>query len=282
MGALGHLAVAQKHVGGIGQLIQVLGIQGDAHADGQALPQGAGGCLGVAEAHGGMAFQGAAEVAVGHEVRGRKPPGHGPQRIKEGRGVTLGKDEPVVVGVLGVIQVVPEDAAEHKPGHQFNGRQRRRRVAGAGLGGHGQDRVAHQGGQFLQVLQLLRVGHVAHPPGVLLSNLAPVVWSMAEAMPIDDAHCLRWAGRPVHNLVENRVCTVWQTLTSLGVVSDVEPRAHACFWNRKPFLQATRLFLNLTTKPRLAISRGHKDGSLVVHREGQFGPIGADRGHQGD
>jgi hypothetical protein len=56
-----------------------------------------------------------------------------------------------------------------------------------------------------------------------------------------------------------------------------------CFGTGKTFLQATRYYsLNLTTKPRLAISRGHKDGSLVVHREGQFGPVGVNEAHQGD
>ncbi len=42
------------------------------------------------------------------------------------------------------------------------------------------------------------------------------------------------------------------------------------------------LFLNLRTKPGLAISWGHKDGSFMVDREGQFGPAGADDGHQGE
>ena len=68
--------------------------------------------------------------------------------------MALGEDEAVVVGVPGVVQVEPEDAAEHEAGHQIGGRQRRGRVAGAGLGGHGEDMIAHQGGQFLQVLQL--------------------------------------------------------------------------------------------------------------------------------
>ena len=107
-------------------------------------------------------------MAVGHEIRFRQLAGHGPQGIKEGRGVPLGKDEPVVVGVLGVIQVVPEAAPEHEAGHQFGGRQGRRGVAGAGLGGHGENIIAHQGGQFLQMLQLLRLGHVALPPCALL------------------------------------------------------------------------------------------------------------------
>ena len=86
----------------VGQLVQVLGVQGQAHADGQALAQGAGGRLDVAEGHGGVAFQGAAEMAVGPQILPGDLPGGHPQGIKQGGGVPLGKDQAVVVGVLGV------------------------------------------------------------------------------------------------------------------------------------------------------------------------------------
>ena len=157
LGAFRHFAVPQEHISHIGQLIQVLGVQGLAHADGQALAQGAGGRLAVGKGRGGVAFQGAAEMAVGHELRGREPSRRGPQGIEQGRGVPLGEDQPVVVGVLRVVQVVAEEAAEKEAGHQLHPRQGRSGVAGAGLGGHGENIVAHPGGDLGQFFQVLLV-----------------------------------------------------------------------------------------------------------------------------
>ena len=58
-------------------------------------------------------------------------------------------------------------------------------------------------------------------------------------------------------------------------------RSHLRF-GTETFCRQPVYSFNLTTKPRLAMSRGHKDGSFTVYREGQFGPAGADRAHQGD
>ena len=165
---LGHFAVAQEHVGAVGQHVQVPGIHGQAHAHGQPLAERAGGRLHVGESHGGVAFQRAAELAVVslQILPGDFPGGH-PQGIKQRGGVALGKNQAVVVGEMGPVRVIAENAPEKEGGHELHGGQGRSGVAGAGRGGGGEDVMANKTGKFFQAGE---VGWGRHGPG------PPYVW----------------------------------------------------------------------------------------------------------
>ena len=110
--ALRHFAVSEEHVGPVRKLVQVLPVQGHSKADGQALPQGTGGGLRVSEGHGGMTFQGASEFPVRHHLLVGHLACSDPQGIEKRRGVALGKDETVVVGMLRLIRVIAKDPAD--------------------------------------------------------------------------------------------------------------------------------------------------------------------------
>ena len=66
----------------------------------------------------------------------------------------LGKDDAVVVRMIGMIDVVAEGSTEQQPRHQLRRRQRRRRMSGTGSRGGDQYVIADQPGEFLQVLDL--------------------------------------------------------------------------------------------------------------------------------
>ncbi len=107
--AFGHFAVPQQNIGGIGQLVQILGIEGHADADGKPLAQRPGGGFGIGKDHGGVAFQGAAEFSVGlDELLPAQLTGSHPQGIEERRGMSFGKNETVIIGVTGIAGIIPK------------------------------------------------------------------------------------------------------------------------------------------------------------------------------
>ena len=129
--ALGHLGVTADDPGAVRQLVEVLGGDGDADGDGQALAERAGGHVDPREPRGGVALQPAVQLAVGlHLLLGDRA-----DRLVDGvdqrRGVALGEDQVVGVGVLGVVEVVAQVLGDQH-GHEVGGRHRRGRVAGLG------------------------------------------------------------------------------------------------------------------------------------------------------
>ena len=129
--ALGHLRVTAEDPGAVGQLVEALGGEGDADGDGQALAEGAGGHVDPGEAGGGVALQPAAELAVGGHLLLGDRPDRLVDGVDQGRGVALGEDQVVGVGVLGVVEVVVQVLGDQH-GHEVGGRHRRRGVAGLG------------------------------------------------------------------------------------------------------------------------------------------------------
>ena len=143
--ALGHLAVTQQHPDVERQLVDVLGAQGHADADGQALPEGAGRHI-----HPGQAARRAVgpgklqrlrvslEPAAERAQRNQLLVGDGARRlvhrVEQGASMPLGEDQAVVVGRSRILPVVLEVIdQEHR--HQVGGRHRGRRMAGSGRRG---------------------------------------------------------------------------------------------------------------------------------------------------
>ncbi len=147
-GALGELAVPAQYPDAVGQPLQVLACQRDAHAVGQSLAQRAGGNVDPGQLGRGMAFKPLAEapVAVHQLVVGDDA--HGLEHRVQQRGcVALGKDQVVIgrqVRLIPVVAQVPRD--EHR--QQVRRGHARGRMTGTGRGG-GADRVhAQLRGQF--------------------------------------------------------------------------------------------------------------------------------------
>ena len=68
-GALGHLAVAEHDPDAIGQLVEVLAVEGHADADGQPLAERAGGDVDLGKhVRVGVALEPAAELAQGQQL----------------------------------------------------------------------------------------------------------------------------------------------------------------------------------------------------------------------
>ena len=114
--ALGAFAVAHQHIGAVVQVVEPRA-QRHAHADAQALAQRAGRHVHERQARRRMAFQVAAELAQLEQVLHREQPRLRPGRIEQRRGVALGKNEPVVVVVMGILRVVthvPEEQRRHQ------------------------------------------------------------------------------------------------------------------------------------------------------------------------
>ena len=103
-----------------------------------------------------MALELGAELAEGEQLLVGDRAGGGEHRVDERRGVALGEDQVIVVGVLRVVVVVAQ-VARHQHRHQVGRRHRRGGVAGVG-GGRRADRVD---AQTLGELMDLFVGHLA-------------------------------------------------------------------------------------------------------------------------
>jgi len=133
-GALGELAVAAEHPDVVRQAVQPGAGHGEAGADGQALAERAGGNLHPWQSRRRVALQPAAEPAVAQQLLVADSAGRTQHRVQQGRGVPLGEDQVVVVGVVRVPHVVPQVARE-QDGHEVGGGQCGGGVAGPGGGG---------------------------------------------------------------------------------------------------------------------------------------------------
>ncbi len=133
------LAVAAKHPNPIGQLIEALPRQGDADADRQALPERAGGDVHPGQHGRGVALEAASELAERQELLVGDRTGGLEHAVVQRRGVTLGEDQVVVAGVVGLVEVVTQ-VVGHQHGDEVGGRHRGRRMARPG-GVAGPDRV---------------------------------------------------------------------------------------------------------------------------------------------
>ena len=122
--ALGHLAVAAQTPDAVRQLVEVLPGERDPDRDRESLAEGAGGDVDPRDLGGGMAFHTAAEDAEREQLVVRNRAGGLVHGVEEGRGVSLGEDEVVVVRVPGIVEVVVE-VLRHEHGHQV-GRGHRR------------------------------------------------------------------------------------------------------------------------------------------------------------
>ena len=132
--ALGDLAVAQEHPDPEGQPVELLA--GERHPDavGKALSEGAGGDVDPRDARGRMALEHAPELAVGLQVVDRDGAGRAEHAVEERRGMSLREDEPVVVRVLRVGEVVSQVLGEQHR-HQVGRGHARGRMAGLRRGG---------------------------------------------------------------------------------------------------------------------------------------------------
>ncbi len=109
--ALGALTISHQNIGAVIQLVES---RAQRHADAGAQSLSEGACRHVHErqARCRMAFEVAAELAKLEQFLRREKPRLGPGRIEQRRGMTLGKNEPVVVVIMRVLRVkahVPEE-----------------------------------------------------------------------------------------------------------------------------------------------------------------------------
>ena len=89
--------------------------------------------------HVGVAFERAAQLPEGHDLVVREVAGLRQRRVEHRRRMPLGEDEPVAVGPVRVLGVVPEEPAEIEGRHDLGRRQRAAGMPRAGLGRHPQD-----------------------------------------------------------------------------------------------------------------------------------------------
>jgi hypothetical protein len=132
--ALGDLAVAEEHPDAEGQPVELLA--GERHPDAvrQALAERARRHVDPRDPRRRMALEHAPELAIGLQVVDRDGPGRAVHAVEERRGMSLREDEPVVVRILRLREVVPEVLREQHR-HQVGGRHARGRVTGLGGGG---------------------------------------------------------------------------------------------------------------------------------------------------
>ena len=155
--ALGHLGVAAQRPHAIGQPVEVTRAQRDPGGDRHALAERAGGDVDPRQLGRRVALQAGAELAEGEQLLVGDRAGGDEHRVDERRGVALGEDQVVVVGVLGVVVVVAQ-VTGHQDRHQVGRRHRRGGVPR--LGGVGRtDRVDPQA---LGELVNFFVGHLAY------------------------------------------------------------------------------------------------------------------------
>ena len=123
-GSFGHLAVAREHPDVIRELVQIFASEGDAHADGQPLPQRSRGHLDPRQDRRGMAFEAAAEFAQGQQLCIGDRPGGFEQRIQQGRRVPFREHQVIVAGTLRIREVVAQVIGQQHR-HQVGGGHRR-------------------------------------------------------------------------------------------------------------------------------------------------------------
>ncbi len=105
---LGHLAVAGEHPDAVRPGVDRLRSERDADADRKAEAERAGGDVDPGQRRAGMALQRAAEGAGCEQLFVADRTSCLVERVEQGRGVALGEDQVVVVGVVGVVEVVAE------------------------------------------------------------------------------------------------------------------------------------------------------------------------------
>ena len=154
--AFRHFAVPEQDAGPVRQVVAIFRIERHPDADGETLAERAGRGVRVREERGRVAFQAAAEPAICGQIALVQRARGGPQRVEQRRRVSLGEDQPVVVRVLRILDLVMERSAEQQADHQLRGGERRGRMSRAGLRRHGQNVVADQGGKFSQRRCLVR------------------------------------------------------------------------------------------------------------------------------
>ena len=127
--AFRHLAVAEQDPGAIGELVQVLAVQGHADADGQPLAERAGRHVDVRQdVRVGVALQAAAELTQAQQLGVRDRSGRLEHRVEQRAGVALAEDQAVVAGLTGVGPVISQVFGEEH-GHEVGGGHAGSRVA---------------------------------------------------------------------------------------------------------------------------------------------------------
>jgi hypothetical protein len=125
--SLRHLAVSHQHPDPVRTGIYGLRRQGNANTDGQAEAQRTGGDVDPWKRRAGVALEAAAKAAQRQELLVADRSGRGVERIEERRGVALGEDQVVVVGMVGLFEVVAEVLlSQHR--EQIRGGHRRGRM----------------------------------------------------------------------------------------------------------------------------------------------------------
>ena len=154
--ALRHLGVTAQRPHAVRQAVELPRAERDPGGDRHPLCQRAGGDVHPGQRRGGMALEPRAELAEREQLLVGDRTGSGEHGVEERRGVPLGEDQVVVVGVLrvliGVVQVT-----RHKHSHQVRGRHRRGRVTRRRGGG----RPNRVDAQALREQMDLFVGHHA-------------------------------------------------------------------------------------------------------------------------
>ena len=117
-GALGQLAVAAQHPDAVAGLVEPLAGQRDPDAVGEALAEGPGGHVDPGQRRRRVALQRGPRAPVGLRQLAVVDHAHGlVQRVEQGRGVSLGEDQVVVVVALGLVPVVVQVPGEQH-GHE--------------------------------------------------------------------------------------------------------------------------------------------------------------------
>ncbi len=124
--AFGAFAVAHQDIGAVIQVVQPRAKR-HAHAHAQALAQRTRRHVHKRQPRRRMPFKVAVQFAQRVQMLAREKPQFRPGRIKQRRGVALGKDEAVVVGVMRIFRIEPH-VPEKQSRHQV-----RRRAAGSGM-----------------------------------------------------------------------------------------------------------------------------------------------------
>jgi hypothetical protein len=130
---LGDLAVATQHPDAVRQPVELL--PGDRHPDAvrQTLPQRAGRDVDPRDLRRRVTLEPRAERAEREQLLDVDRAGRAVHRVEQGRRVALREDEPVVVRVVGRVEVVAEVLVQQHR-HQVGRGHRRGRVAGLGDG----------------------------------------------------------------------------------------------------------------------------------------------------
>ncbi len=126
--ALGDLAVAAERPHAERQPVELLPRQRHADRVRQPLAERAGGDVDPGNPRRRMPLEDRVELPIGEELLLRDRAGGAEHRVEERRGVALREDEPVVVRVVRVLEVVAQ-VLRQQDGHQVGRRHARGRVA---------------------------------------------------------------------------------------------------------------------------------------------------------